>query len=557
MKTIRIVNYAVNGGGVGHLVRLIAINRWIRRYAAHAGVKAEIWFLTSSEADGLLFSEKFASFKLPSKSVVGEAGIDKLAYLALAKQWVWHSLGLLRPDLLVVDTFPRGSFGELLSALDLAQRKAFVFRPTKDAFSAKPDFQAMLPLYDAIVVPEHRDDAPLRVPDEARGRVRWTGPVMARERVEAMTREEARARLGVASGRTAVWISAGGGGDPAAEAQMLGAIDALEGDRDLHLVVGAGPLYRGRVRHGERITWLGAGAASEWMAGFDVAVSAAGYNSFNELMHAGVPCVFLPQEKIADEQAVRAQRAVRAGAAVVAESGGSLPNALADAVARFEDPAAREAASRAARALVPQNHARAAAAELLRLVLPSSAVEAAEEAVGDRLLVAARALGAETEPFVELMRMLDGERPGDAGETSDLAVALLELLCGEHRVAPPIALKLLALLSRKLPGTPAERAKAMGAVADALAPFGDWAGATVLLKVFGTERELGAAAFARELAAFLDATRERGEDLYAAIAALTRAQTEGAESNAELLRRATGPIPLKAAKKAQRGGGAR
>src|SRR3954464_1729657 len=134
-KTVRIVNYAVNGSGVGHLTRLIAINRWIRRYAAHAGVDAEIWFLTSSEADGMLFSEKFASFKLPSKSVVEDAGIEKLAFLALAKQWVWHSLGLLRPDLLVVDTFPRGSFGELLSALDLARARAFIYRPMKPAFA--------------------------------------------------------------------------------------------------------------------------------------------------------------------------------------------------------------------------------------------------------------------------------------------------------------------------------------------------------------------------------------------------------------------------------------
>jgi predicted glycosyltransferase len=125
-KRIRVVNYAVNGRGVGHLTRLVAISRWLRRYAAYCGVRCEIYFLTSSEADGLLFREGFASFKLPSKTLVKETGIDKRTYLALAKQWVWHSLGLLRPDLLVVDTFPRGSFGELLSALDLAKQRAFI-----------------------------------------------------------------------------------------------------------------------------------------------------------------------------------------------------------------------------------------------------------------------------------------------------------------------------------------------------------------------------------------------------------------------------------------------
>src|SRR5688500_5445848 len=183
-RSLRVVSYAVNGSGVGHLTRLIAINRWVRRYATHAGVHPELFFLSSSEADGLLFAERFASFKLPSKTVVGEAGIDKATYLALAKQWVWHSLGLLRPDLLVVDTFPRGSFGELLSALDLCRRRAFVYRPTKEAFAGKADFQAMLPLYDAILVPDRDDAETVQVPAEAARRVRYAGPVMARERVE-------------------------------------------------------------------------------------------------------------------------------------------------------------------------------------------------------------------------------------------------------------------------------------------------------------------------------------------------------------------------------------
>lgn len=143
-RTVRIVNYAVDGAGVGHLTRLVAINRWIRRYCAYLGVRPEIYFLTSSEADGLLFAERFAAFKLPSKTVVQETGLDKPTYLALAKQWVWHSLGLLRPDLFIVDTFPRGAFGELLSALDLCRKKAFIYRPVKPEFAAKADFQAIV-----------------------------------------------------------------------------------------------------------------------------------------------------------------------------------------------------------------------------------------------------------------------------------------------------------------------------------------------------------------------------------------------------------------------------
>jgi hypothetical protein len=108
------------------------------------GHKLEVWFLTSSEADSLAFAEGFAAFKIPSKTIAHEAGLDRRAYVALAKQWVWHTLGLLRPDLLVVDTFPRGSFGELIGAFDLCRHTAFVYRPVRPEVAARPDFQAML-----------------------------------------------------------------------------------------------------------------------------------------------------------------------------------------------------------------------------------------------------------------------------------------------------------------------------------------------------------------------------------------------------------------------------
>lgn len=517
MKVLRIVNYAVNGGGVGHLVRLVAVSRWLRRYAAHAGVRAEIYFLTSSEADGLLFHERFASFKLPSKTVVGEAGIDKIAYLALAKQWVWHSLGLLRPDLLVVDTFPRGSFGELLSALDLCARRAFIYRPMKDSFAGRADFQAMLPVYDAIFVPESQADAPVRVPPEAAAKVRWTGPALARERAELVPRVEARARLGVPEGRLAVYVSAGGGGDPVAEAQLAAAHAALAGEADLHLVVGAGPLYRGRALTGERVTWLAQPGAGELMAAYDLAVCAAGYNTFGELMHAGVPAIFLPQDKVADEQDVRAERAVRAGAAQTAAD----PAGIRDAVARWRDPAARAAAATAARGVVPVNHARTMAAELLRLCLPAAAVDAAQDAVDDSVLEAARATGFDVADFIDMMRLTGPE----AEDTLRWAAA--------RGIPAAAAIRAATAFVRKLPAADVgERGRAARIVLEALAPFGDWPGAVALLKVYAGERDVGAERLATELARFLDALRARGDDLYRGIAALV--------ASAEALRKAEG-----------------
>ncbi len=64
MKKIRILNYAVNGLGLGHITRLIAINRWIRRITGALGIKAEIFFLTSSECDTIAYQNDFSALKI-------------------------------------------------------------------------------------------------------------------------------------------------------------------------------------------------------------------------------------------------------------------------------------------------------------------------------------------------------------------------------------------------------------------------------------------------------------------------------------------------------------
>lgn len=551
-QPLRIVNYAVNGSGAGHLTRLCAINRWLRRYAAVLDLRAEIYFLTSSEADSLLFHEKFASFKLPSKTIVGETGIDKLSYLALAKQWVWHSLALIRPDLLIVDTFPRGSFGELLSALDLCRHKAFIHRPVKEEFASRPDFQTMLPLYDVILVPEYAEQAD-GVVRNGRNNLRFIGPVMVRERAEHLSPEQVRAQVGAQPGELLVYVSAGGGGDPNAEAQLHSTCAALLLEPDVRLVVGAGPLYRGRPLLRDRVVWLQQPAMAELMAGFDLAVCAAGYNSFYELMHAGVPTVFLPQEKIADEQDRRSERAVHKGAAfrLAAPPGGAdaaLFSALRSILTRLRDPAERERASAAARSLAPKNHARDAAAELLRVVLPAHLVDRAQEAVNDELLAALQTDAVQFEQVVELMHALRPEPAAaaavrDGEEAAAQAEHSLSLVRLARRQQMPMSVMLrsVRLLSPKLgTGPVAERAAAMAAVVEALQPFADWPAALSLLKLLNTERRQRAADSAAELVRFLGALQRRGDNLLRGISCLSLAHGNDATypGNRELLQAA-------------------
>ncbi len=496
-RSVRVVFYAINGGGVGHATRLCAIARWMRRYAAHAGVKLEPIFLSSSEADTLLYSEGFPSFKVPSKSMAAAAGLDKLAFIGLVKQWIWHSVGLLRPDLFVVDTFPRGSFGELPACLDLCRKRAFIYRPVKPELADLPEFQATLGLYDALIVPE--DTLRLPVPVQARSRVSCVGPVAIREEVELLSREQARKQLDLPLAARVVFASAGGGGDPGAAKDLAVTREAVLGsaEQDSYLVLGAGPLHRGVPEFGARLRWLQTPGYARLLRAADVAISGAGYNSFVELRQSGVPAVFIPQRKVADEQDERALAAVAVGSAVIVPRP-VVASELERAVAQFYQPEAQVQARAGWRQLGAMLGARRAAAQLLKLVIGAGEVEAAEEAYGDEVLALALEHDTAEALFVRACQLLNPVVSGLPQSLSkQTAAAALAWSRGvlSLGIEQEAALRTAALFLKRFElATPPARGDASLRLLQCLTPFNDWraAGAFLRAALQGGELEIEA-----------------------------------------------------------------
>jgi hypothetical protein len=517
VKTLRVLGYAINGRGMGHLTRQLAILRWVKRLAGAAGVRAEVWVLTSSEADTLARREGIPAIKIPSKAGMRDAGIEPARYLSVARGWVLQAVATLQPDVLVVDTFPAGSFGELTTALELARKRVLVQRGMKPDAAREAGLDALLPLYDRVIVPDE-DDA----------------PILLRERPELLDRAAARRALGVPDGARACWIALGGGGDPTT-ARLLPRLVDLVGAAGWHAVVAAGPLYTGAERRGAGITWLDRYAAMELLPGADAAVSAGGYNSVHELRFAGIPTVFLPQEKLADDQAGRAVAA-----------------ALGPTARRVEDVPALLAA------LAPvsprgTNGARAAAAAVLSLVLNPAEVESAVSRWGDDALAAVLAAGLDTERTLALLRLFGGDTPAaisrrraTLGELRDRGVVVAEprpvpaapvarfvASCAANAVAVSQALPVAELLGRRFPAaTPAELLGALDVLFPVWAAWDDWMGVLSLLRAIPAQREYALATFARDLARWLGPAA----DPYDALRRFHHLEGGGLRSVAEVLR---------------------
>ncbi|MFT7581406.1 MAG: UDP-N-acetylglucosamine--N-acetylmuramyl-(pentapeptide) pyrophosphoryl-undecaprenol N-acetylglucosamine transferase [Myxococcota bacterium] len=384
----KIVLYAVNGSGMGHVTRLLAVARWLRRYVTLLeGRTPEIVFLTSSEATGVLLNAGFASFKLPSKGVVRDAGMNMVSYRRQAKHFVWQVLGTMSPDLIVVDTFPSGSFDELFQVLDGPFRKGLILREVKPEYAAQPVFRAALSLYDMIVVPHDRERT--RVPATPKGKpVTFTGEVLQLERAEGLDAAACRALLGVPEGKRLVYVSAGGGGDGGSEAALRCIVETLARWPDVHVIVGAGPLYRGQRLGGAALTWWTEPQVACLFGGIDAAISAAGYNTFHELLYFGVPTAFYAQSKIADDQQLRVRRAADAGACLVLGDPQDVTQVAAVAAALLDSTEL----SQRARAFLPDNGARRAAEALLAGSYDDTQVAAARAVLGDALVHALETL---------------------------------------------------------------------------------------------------------------------------------------------------------------------
>jgi hypothetical protein len=260
-------------------------------------------------------------------------------------------------------------------------------------------------------------------------------------------------------------------------------------------------------------------------------------------MFAGIPTVFLPQPRIADDQDGRARAAAAAGAAKLASN-------LDEVAELLESPGDPEAA----RGLVPHNGARAAAAEILSTVLPAADVAMAQSVVTPDLWARAHRLDADH--ALEAVSVVVGDAPSAQKERDALLARLVEegalvsaparrrapagarvekFLASVEDAAAPLdsAIAIVRGIRRKFPGA------SLDAIVDACvvlfpawARFADWMGALSLVNALPVQRGISVGEVAEALVAWL----ARESDLFDALRRFAHLEGNGAKSLGEVLR---------------------
>ena len=369
MQSYRWLFYAVNGLGLGHVTRTIALARQIRTLMP----ESQFLILTTSEASGLFWQEGFASVKVPSRMAAKQSGLRYGTYNQLLHSLVVNTIGAYHPHIMVIDTFPAGSAKELLPVLRWGGKRVFLYREQKLSICGDPWYQQLLALYDQILIPHESGEVDLPCPEHIP--VKHTGPMLIRDRHEALERNEARQRLNLPQDRLILYVGFGGGGDLNYQKLLTWILEQATHYPQWLFVCPITPLSQDdritvepdspiEKSLPDNIQTIRHYPMAECWRAFDGAISAAGYNSVTELLHHHVPTIWVPLERQADQQDLRVQRIIEenAGWSVAPFDGEALKQSL-DALS---DRKQRAQVQQRIKAIAPRNNGAKIAAEYLQ-----------------------------------------------------------------------------------------------------------------------------------------------------------------------------------------------
>lgn len=290
-----------NGTGMGHLTRLLAYSR-----KAPSGVRP--YFVSLSQAVPIVAEFGFPYEYVPSAIPTGMAPARWRAYLG---RRLAEAIERLDPRVVVFDgTWAYEAIDDVRARYrDLRwiwSRRGMWYRGLNRDQLAKSAW------FDEVLEPgdfSSPADSGVTAGEPA---VR-VGPVTLLDRDEIVSRDEARSALGVDTDARTALVTLGAGTINDATSATRIVIDALR-KLDIDVCVTVPAIAERAGTDDEHVHLVSAYPLSRYLRAFDIAVSAAGYNSFHELLRFGVPTLFLPNlETSLDDQRARANYAASQG----------------------------------------------------------------------------------------------------------------------------------------------------------------------------------------------------------------------------------------------------
>jgi UDP:flavonoid glycosyltransferase YjiC (YdhE family) len=347
---------ASNGVGVGHVSRLLAIAR-------RMDARVPVLFATQAQAVPAIERLGYHAEYLPSAAYVG-------GDFALWDRWFRHDLETLidahDPALVVYDG--NNPSDGLVRAVAPRRdcRLAWIRRGMWGGLTSP--FIDNSRWFDLVVEPgELEGQVDEGITSKRRDEAALVPPIRLLDEEDLLSRAEAAGRLGLDPSRPSVLIQLGAGFNRDIVSLVDHLVTQLQQHSQLQICIaewlnGAQPL-----NYWPNVSYLRGYPLSQYFRAFDFSISAAGYNTFHEIVNFDLPTIFMPNRHPAmDDQASRATHAQGLHAAFELEE--SDLSDLPDLVALLLDKKAREFLATHSRTLHQPNGAADAARLLTQLL---------------------------------------------------------------------------------------------------------------------------------------------------------------------------------------------
>jgi hypothetical protein len=285
-RPLRVLFMSSNGIGVGHLTRLLAIAR-------RCPAPLEPVFLTLSQAVRVVREQGFLAEYLPFHTYLG---CDIGRWNAFLREELNELISFYDPRVVVFDGHV--PYGGLVSALDDNRQAASIWcRRSMWGAHKGADQIKRETHFDAVVEPgdlaEHFDRG---LTTQYRDRTRPVAPIRLLDTEEILARDAARDALHLRRDDPAVLLMLGSGNNFDYEPVRKVVLARLGKASSVQVVVAEWLIAEQTLELPAHVMRLAEYPISRYLAAFDFAISAVGYNSFHELLFAGVPTIFIPNE---------------------------------------------------------------------------------------------------------------------------------------------------------------------------------------------------------------------------------------------------------------------
>lgn len=288
----------INGDGLGHLTRALAVARRIARINPNA----EIIFYTTSLAADVIRKIGFSYYYVPAR--------ERVPYYVPEKEWESWILSQLctilntyKPNIVVFDgAFPTTA---IINPLIKQENMKKIWLKREGDRSNMKKLNVFERYFDYIIVPK---EIGLEYDETNRNKL-YFSPILLVDGTESYKRNQVRELLRVDENKHLWYVQMGNEESTSYKEFISFLLSILLKNKDNIVLLGESLMNRSlNIKH-ERVVTLRNYPNSVYFNAIDFAISAAGYNTFHELLFFKIPSIFIPNNKVLkDDQGARAKR---------------------------------------------------------------------------------------------------------------------------------------------------------------------------------------------------------------------------------------------------------